>query len=142
MHRNQQSREHLGMFRKLFVLALAIVILHVLAAPILGGSTAGTLTGNLLQTAACVFAAGTAFAAFRRASGLSRSFCLFVGCGLIVCGVPNLGWMYYEAVPHVEPPTGSGVRFLVGSEAIFFALAVFFIQREGWSWFGFGSVLG
>ena len=129
------------MFRKLFVLALAIVILHVLAAPILGGSTAGTLTGNLLQTAACVFAAGTAFAAFRRASGLSRSFWLFVGCGLIVWGVANLGWMYYETVPHVEPPTGSVVRFLFGTQAIFFALAVFLNQDKDSSGFDLESVL-
>src|ERR1700738_4320468 len=118
------------MFRKLCILALVIAVLHLLAVPILGVSTAGILTGNLLQTAAGVFAAGTAFAAFRRASGLSRSFWLFVGCGLVVWGVANLGWMYYETVVNVAPPAGSVGGFLFGTQAIFFALAVFLNQDK------------
>jgi PAS domain S-box-containing protein len=129
------------MFRKLCILALVIVVLHVLAVPILGVSTAGTLTGNLLQTAAGIFATGTAFAAFRRASGLSRSFWLFVGCGLVVWGVANLGWMYYETVLHVEPPAGSVVRFLFGTQSIFFALAVFLNQDKDSPGFDLESVL-
>jgi len=113
------------MFRKLLVLALVIVALHILAVLTLGTSPAGSLIGNLLQVAACALAAGMSFAASRRASGLCRPFWLFVGCGLAIWGVANLGWMYYETVLQAEPPAGSVVRFLFGTQSIFFALAVF-----------------
>ena len=111
------------MFRKLFVLALVIIGLHVAAVLTLGTSPAGCLLGNLLQVTACALAAGMAFAASRRALGLCRPFWLFVGCGLAVWGFANVGWMYYETALHSEPPAGSLVRFLFGTQSIFFALS-------------------
>src|SRR5712664_2640400 len=69
-------------------------------------------------------------AASRRATAPSRRFWLLVGCGLAVWGLANAGWMYYEIVLHTEPPTGSVVRFLFGTQSIFFALAVFLNQDK------------
>ncbi|HEX4543819.1 MAG TPA: hypothetical protein VH114_11675, partial [Candidatus Acidoferrum sp.] len=113
------------MFRKLFVLALFIIALHIAAVSTLGTSPAGSFVGNLLQIVSCGLAVAACFAASRRAFGLSRPFWLFVGCGLAIWGVANLGWTYYETVLRMEPPPGSVVRFLFGTQSIFFALAVF-----------------
>ncbi len=113
------------MFRKLFVLALFIIALHIAAVLTLGTSLAGSFAGNLLQIVSCGLAVAASFVASRRAFGLCRPFWLFVGCGLAIWGIANLGWMYYEAVLQVEPPPGSIVRFLFGTQSIFFALAVF-----------------
>src|SRR5258708_7215593 len=66
------------MFRKLLALALVIVALHVAAVLTLGTSPAGSLIGNLLQITACGLAVAAAFAASRRATGLSRRFWLLV----------------------------------------------------------------
>src|SRR5216683_1909692 len=118
------------MFRKLLALALVIVALHVAAVLTLGTSPAGSLIGNLLQITACGLAVAAAFAASRRATGLSRRFWLLVGCGLAVWGLADIGWMYYEIVLRMEPPTGSIVRFLFGTQSIFFALAVFLNQDQ------------
>jgi PAS domain S-box-containing protein len=118
------------MFRKLSGLALAIVALHVANVLTLGTTPAGSLCGNLLQIAACGIAVAAVFAASQRASGLSRRFWLLAGCGIAVWGVANLGWMYYEIVLHAEPPTGSVVRFLFGTQSVFFALAVFLNQDK------------
>ncbi len=118
------------MFRKLLALALVIVALHAAAVLTLGTSPAGSLIGNLLQIAACCLAVASVFAASRRATALSRRFWLLVGCGLAVWGLANVGWMYYEIVLHTEPPTGSVVRFLFGTQSIFFALAVFLNQDK------------
>jgi PAS domain S-box-containing protein len=129
------------MFRKLLALALVIVALHVAAVLTLGTSPAGSLIGNLLQIAACGLAVASVFAASRRATALSRRFWLLVGCGLAVWGLANVGWMYYEIVLHTEPPTGSVVRFLFGTQSIFFALAVFLNQDKDASTLDLESVL-
>src|SRR6266436_5951999 len=118
------------MFRKLLVLALAVVALHVVTVLTLGTSAAGSLAGNLLQITSCGLAVAAAFFASRRARGLSRRFWLLVGCGLAAWGVANAGWMYYEIALRMEPPTGSAVRFLFGTQSIFFALAVFLNQDK------------
>ena len=129
------------MFRKLLVLALVIVALHVAVVLTLGMAPAGSLIGNLLQITSCGLAVAAAFFASRRARGLSRPFWLLVGCGLAVWGLANLGWMYYEIALHAEPPTGSLVRFLFGTQSIFFALAVFLNQDKDSSTLNLESVL-
>jgi PAS domain S-box-containing protein len=131
----------LGMFRKLFVLALAIVALHFAVVLTLGSSLAGSLAGNLLEISACGLGVAAAFSASRRATGLSRRFWLLFGCGLAVWGIANGGWMYYEIALRMEPPTGSAVRFLFGIQSIFFALAVFLNQDKDSSTLDAESVL-
>jgi PAS domain S-box-containing protein len=129
------------MFRKLFVLALVIIALHIAAVLTLGTSPNGSLAGNLLQITSCGLAVAAAFAASRRATGLSRQFWILVGCGLALWGIADFGWMYYEVILRTVPPTGSVVRFLFGTQSIFFALAVFLNQDKDSSAFDLESVL-
>lgn len=110
--------------RKLTILALLIVLLHISSALFLGTSTLGSLSGNALQTLACALAVASAVSASRRSAGLARPFWLLAAAGLAVWGVANLGWAYYEVILHREPPPGSLVRFLFGTESIFFAMAL------------------
>src|SRR5260221_4838772 len=105
------------MFRKLFVLALVIIALHVAAVLTLGTSPAGSLIGNLLQIASSGLAVAAVFSASQRATGFSRRFWLLVGCGLAVWGVANVGLTDYEKSLHAGPPSRSVVRFPVGSPA-------------------------
>ncbi len=127
--------------RKLCVLALTIIALHILAVLAVGSSPLGSLIGNSLQIVACGLAAAMAFGASRRASGLSQPFWALVGCGLAIWGVANAGWMYYEVVLQREPPAGSAVRFLFGTQPIFFALAVFLDPDKDSSRFDPESIL-
>ena len=129
------------MFRKLAVSALVIVALHIVVVLTLGTAPLGSLCGNLLELAACGMAVAAAWAASGRATGLSRRFWRLVACGLAVWGVANVGWMYYELALHIEPPTGSVVRFLFGIQSIFFALAVFLNQDKDSSALDAESVL-
>jgi two-component system cell cycle sensor histidine kinase/response regulator CckA len=116
--------------RKLLILALVIVALHICEALTLGTSTAGTFLANGLQLLACGLAAAMTFGAHRRARGLSRPFWLLISFGIAMWGLANLGWMYYEIVLHSEPPTGSAVRFLFGLQVVFFAMALFLDQDK------------
>lgn len=116
--------------RKLLILAAVIVALHLCEAATLGTSTTGSLLANLLQLAACGFAVAMAFGAYRRGRGLTRPFWLFVGAGIAMWGVANLGWMYYEVVLHTEPPLTSAVRFLFGFEDVLIAMALFLDQDK------------
>jgi PAS domain S-box-containing protein len=120
----------IGMLRSLTVLTLVIIVVHLLSAGLLGPSPAGSFLGNSLQIIACGLAVAAAIAASRRGRGLARPFWLLVASGLAVWGVANLGWMYYELALHQEPPTGSVVRFLFGTQSIFFAMALFLDQDK------------
>jgi two-component system cell cycle sensor histidine kinase/response regulator CckA len=111
--------------RKLYVLAFAVVALHVLVTLTLGGTTTGSFCGNMLQTTASGIAAAMAIAAARRGRGLGRSMWLLVGFGWATWGIANLGWMFYEVALGIEPPTLSFVRFLFDLQGAFFAMALF-----------------
>ena len=129
------------MFRKLVALAFVIVALHVIAVLTLGTSPAGSLAGNLLQIASSGLAVAAVFGASQRATGLSRRFWLLVGLGLAVWGIANVGWMYNEIALHREPPTGSLVRVLFGTQVVAWALAVFLNQDRESSTLDLESVL-
>ncbi len=129
------------MFRKLLALSFVIVALHVVAVLTLGTSPAGSLIGNLLQIASSGLAVAVVFGASQRATGLSRRFWLLVGFGLAVWGIANVGWMYYEIALHREPPTGSMVRVLFGTQVIAWALAVLLNQDKESSTLDLESVL-
>jgi PAS domain S-box-containing protein len=116
--------------RKLLILALTIVGLHVGQELILGTSAAGSLVANLLQISATALAAWMCFGASRRAEGMARPFWIFIGCGVAAWGVANLGWLFYEVVLRSEPPAGSGVRFLFNFQTIFFAMVMFLDQEK------------
>ena len=118
------------MLRSLTVLALVIIVLQLLSAGFLGASPAGSFLGNTLQIVACGLAVAAAIAASRRGRGLARPFWLLVASGLTVWGVADLGWMYYELALRQEPPTGSVVRFLFGTQSIFFAMTLFLDQDK------------
>jgi two-component system cell cycle sensor histidine kinase/response regulator CckA len=111
--------------RKLYILAFGVVALHVLVALTLGGTTAGSFCGNMLQITASGIAAAMAIAAARRGRGLSRSLWLLVGFGWATWGIANLGWMFYEVALGIEPPALSFVRFLFDLQGAFFAMALF-----------------
>ena len=113
------------MSRKLYLLALLIVGLHLGEVLVLGISPTGALIANSLQTVACAMAIVTAFGAHRRGRGLSRPFWLLIGLGLATWGVANLGWMYYENWLHAPVPKFSLIRFVFNSQGVFFAIALF-----------------
>jgi PAS domain S-box-containing protein len=113
------------MSRKLPLLALFLIGLHVCEALILGTSPAGALVANSLQMIACGIGTAMTFAASRRGRGLSRPFWLLISAGLATWGVANLGWMYYENWLRVEVPDLSIDRFLFDAPGVFFAIALF-----------------
>ena len=127
--------------RKLSILALAIIGLHIVEVLVLGKSAAGSLFGNLLQVLASFLAAAMCLTASRRGSGFSRSFWLLVGAGIAVWGIANLGWTYYEVVLHREPPELSFVRFLFDTQGAFFAMAILLDQDKNSTEIDFGFLL-
>jgi len=118
------------MSRKLLALASIVVGLHIVEALTLGTSTLGSFLANGLQIFACGLAAVMAFGASRRGRGLSRTFWLIFGASIVMWGVANLGWMYYEVLLHSEPPTTSAVRFLFGLESVLIAITLFLDQDK------------
>ena len=118
------------MSRKLLALASMVVGLHIVEALTLGTSTLGSFLANGLQIFACGLAAVMAFGASRRGHGLSRTFWLIFGASIVMWGVANLDWMYYEVLLHSEPPTTSAVRFLFGLESVLIAITLFLDQDK------------
>ncbi len=120
--------------RRLSVIFCAIfcivVALHVGLATIFKTSPYTPLISNALQIASSFLAAAMCFGARRRSRGLGRSFWLLVGCGFANWGVSNFFWAYYEVVLHVEPSSGSFVRFLFDVQGAFFAMAVLLEENE------------
>src|SRR5215475_14585157 len=110
--------------RRITILALAIVGLHIVEATLLGKSTAGALLGNLLQISASFLATYACFRASQRSARLGQAFWILVGIGISVWGLANAGWMYYEVALHVEPPGLSFVRFMFDMQEAFFAMAI------------------
>jgi PAS domain S-box-containing protein len=118
------------MMRKLTILALAIVGLHIVEATVLGKSPSGALLGNLLQIIASFVATYACFEASRRSARLGRAFWILVGIGISVWGLANMGWTYYEVVEGVEPPELSFIRFMFDMQEAFFAMAILLERDE------------
>src|SRR6516162_8603238 len=97
--------------RKITILAVTIVGLHIVAAVAFGRSHTGALLGNLLQITASFAATYACFDASHRAVRFGRAFWILVGMGVSVWGIANIGWTYYEVVLHQEPPGLSFIRF-------------------------------
>ena len=116
--------------RRLGLVALAVVALHVYTIVFFGTHALGSLFGNLLQIFCSLLAAAMCFRAARRVHGFSQSFWILVGVGMGVWGVADLGWMYSEIVLHTVPETGSIVRFLFDTQGMFFVMAIFLNQEK------------
>jgi len=124
------QKEHLGMPRKILILALVVIGLHICVILALGTSPAGSFLTNSLQVFSSVLAAAMCLAARRRGRGMSRPFWLFVGCGIAAWGLANLGWMYYENWLHAAVPRFSLVRFLFDVQGVFYAIALFLDKEK------------
>src|SRR5262249_8386313 len=118
-------KEHLGMPRKLAVLAFVIVGLNAVVILTLGPSPGGSFLTNCLQICSSWLAAALCFLAIRRGRGLSRPFWLLVGCSMATWGVANVGWMFYENLLHAAVPRFSIVRILFDVQGVFYAIALF-----------------
>jgi PAS domain S-box-containing protein len=116
--------------RSLALVALSVVVLHVLTAVFLGGTSYGSLLGNALQIFCSFLAAAMCFRAARRTAGFGRSFWTLVGFGMGVWGMADFGWTYYEVFLHMEPPPGSLIRFLFDTHGMFFVMAIFLNQEK------------
>jgi two-component system cell cycle sensor histidine kinase/response regulator CckA len=123
------------MSRKLLAIAAVLVGAHIAQELFLGVSPAGSLVANFLEVIATGLAAWMCFLASRRARGMANPFWTLLGCGMVIWGVANLGWMYYEVVLHTEPSTGSAVRFLYSVQGVFFAMMLFLDQEKDSSQF-------
>jgi len=116
--------------RKLLILALVVIGLHICVILGLGTSPAGSFLTNSLQVFASVLAVAMCFGARRRGRGISRPFWLLVGCGIATWGLANLGWMYYENWLHAPVPRFSLVRFLFDVQGVFYAIALFLDKEK------------
>jgi PAS domain S-box-containing protein len=118
------------MKRKITILALAIVVLHIVEATLLGKSASGALLGNILQIIASFIATYACFEASRRSARLGQAFWILVGVGISVWGLANIGWTYYEAALGMEPPELSFLRFVFDMQQAFFAMAILLDRDE------------
>ena len=116
--------------RRITILALAIVGLHIVEATALGKSASGALLGNLLQIAASLLATYACFQAAQRSVRLGQAFWILVGIGISVWGLANVGWTYYEVVLGIEPPELSFIRFMFDMQEAFFAMAILLDRDE------------
>ena len=118
------------MTRKVTILALAIVGLHIVEATALGKSSNGPLLGNVLQIIASFVATYACFEASRRSTRLGQAFWVLVGIAISVWGLANIGWAYYEVVLGMEPPELSFIRFMFDMPQAFFAMAILLDRDE------------
>jgi len=129
------------MTRKITILALAIVGLHIVEATVLGRSSSGALLGNLLQIIASFVATYACFDASRRSARLGQAFWVLLGIGISAWGLANIGWTYYEVVLRIEPPELSFVRFMFDMQQAFFAMAVLLDRDEQAEYADIGFIL-
>ena len=83
--------------RKISILALTILGLHIVEVFIFGKSTAGSLFGNLLQISACALAVAMCIGASRKSGGFARSFWMLVGASLAIWGIAFSALALYGA---------------------------------------------
>src|SRR6202048_4901925 len=98
--------------RALFAVAVAVILLHILAAVFLGPRQIGSLLGNSLQFFAIFLAAGYCSQAAKRFPGFSRSFWILVGCSMGLWGIADIGWAYYGILLHAGSSPGWLIRSL------------------------------
>jgi PAS domain S-box-containing protein len=118
------------MQRKLFIVAISVVALHLGQALFLGRTPAGAFVANSLQIFAAVLAAVTCFGASRRGVGFTRLFWGVVGGSFLSWALGNMGWLYYEAFLNSEPPLGSMAYVLTDARSLLLIMAFILDQKE------------
>jgi two-component system cell cycle sensor histidine kinase/response regulator CckA len=116
--------------RALAIISVVILALHVVSILAFGTNRFGPLIGNLLQVSASFLAAFLSYQAAKKIPGFSRSFWTLVAFSMVIWGIANLGWTYFEVVLHIEPPPGSMIRFLFDTHGMFFVMALFLNQEN------------
>jgi len=116
--------------RRLLILSVVIVALHVIQEVFVGPTPLGSFLANSLQIFTACVAAVLCFKASRRGPGFTRPFWALIGCSFLVWAIANTGWVYYESFLHMEPPTDSIFPFLVESRSLFVAMALLLDQKE------------
>ena len=116
--------------RRLAAVFCVVVALHVALATVFKTWQYTPLISNTLQILSSFLAAAMCFGARQRGRGLARTFWLLVGAGFATWGISNFFWAYYEVVLHIEPPSGSVVRFMFDLQGAFFAMAVLLEENE------------
>src|SRR5271170_7876281 len=121
----------MAMPRKLLVMIFCVVVaLHLGLATIFKAWPYTPLFSNGLQIFSSFLAMAACFSAHQRSRGLAHSFWMLVGCGFGIWGISNFFWAYYEVALHMEPPSGSFVRFLFDLQGAFFAMALLLEENE------------
>jgi len=118
------------MTRKVLILSVVIVALHVIQEVFVGPNPLGSFLANTLQILTACGAAFLCFGASRRGSGFIRPFWNLIGCSFLIWAIANAGWVYYESFLHMEPPTDSIFPFLVESRSLFLAMALLLDQKQ------------
>ena len=127
--------------RKLLIVAMVIVALHLAQEAFIGTTTVGSLIANTLQILSAVLAFVMCVRASRRGVGFTRPFWVLIGCSFLVWAIANLGWVYYETFRHMEPPNGSIFPFLVDTRSLFLVVALLLPQKEESAHLDFSSLL-
>src|SRR5271155_828887 len=120
----------MAMPRRLAAVFCVVVALHIGLATIGKTWQYTPLISNALQILSSFLAAAMCFGARQRGRGLARTFWLLVGAGFATWGIANFFWAYYEVALHIEPPSGSVVRFMFDLQGAFFAMAVLLEENE------------
>src|SRR5580658_1506151 len=123
-------KREIQMHRKLLIVAIGIVALHLGQALFLGRTPLGAFVANSLQIASALLAAATCFGARRRGVGFTRLFWGVVGCSFLSWALGNIGWLYYESFLKSEPPLGSMAYVLTDSRSLLLIMALILDQKE------------
>jgi|HubBroStandDraft_1064217.scaffolds.fasta_scaffold00348_5 PAS domain S-box-containing protein len=118
------------MRRKLLIVAIGIVALHIGQALLLGRTPLGAFVANSLQIVAAVLAAVSCFGARRRGVGFTRLFWGVVGCSFLTWALGNIGWLYYESFLKSEPPLGSMAYVLTDARSLLLIMALILDPTE------------
>ena len=127
--------------RKLLVVAVVIVALHLAQEFFLGTTPTGSLVANALQILSAVLAFVMCIRASRRGTGFTRPFWILIGCSFLAWAIANLGWVYYESLRHMEPPRGSILPLLVDTRSLFLLIALLLEAKDDSARLDFASLL-
>jgi hypothetical protein len=109
--------------RKVTILAVTIVGLHIVAATFLGSPRAGLCSETCCKLLRVLWPRTHVLKRRGDRRGLGRRLDSG-GSGNQCWGLANIGWTYYEVRCEDEPPELSFVRFMFDMQEAFFAMAI------------------